>query len=72
VRPQTSIRVIDKATGEYLTSEYKSFEEFAVQYGEITQRILALQRPKDKMSRELKAMMRDERELPLANGWHFA
>ena len=42
-----------------------------MQYDEVTQQIAALERAKKKMGEELKLMMGDERELPLANGWYF-
>jgi hypothetical protein len=67
-----SVTVVNKATGELTTLDYNSFEDFAMQYDEVTQQIAALERAKKKMSTELKLMMGDERELPLANGWHFA
>ena len=67
-----SVTVVNKATGELTTLDYNSFEDFALQYDEVTQQIAALERAKKKMSTELKIMMGDERELPLANGWHFA
>jgi hypothetical protein len=66
------VQVVNKATGELITLENDSFEDFAMQYDEVTQQIAALERVKKKMSNELKLMMGDERELPLANGWHFA
>jgi hypothetical protein len=66
------VQVVNKATGELITLEYDSFEDFAMQYDEVTQQIAALERAKKKMSDELKLLMQDERELPLANGWHFA
>lgn len=65
------VRVIDKATGEYIDIDYKSYEDFAEQYDELTQRIAALERAKKKMAAELKTMMGEESELPLANGWYF-
>jgi hypothetical protein len=67
-----SVTVVNKATGELTTLDYDSFEDFAMQYDEVTQQIAALERAKKKMSDELKLMMGDERELSLANGWHFA
>src|SRR5215207_7974109 len=66
------IQVVNKATGELIALDYDSFEDFALQYDELTQQIAALERAKKKMSAELKLMMGGERELPLANGWHFA
>ena len=67
-----AVKVVNKATGEVIELPYDSFEDFAMQYDEVTQQIAALERAKKKMSTELKLMMGDERELPLANGWHFA
>jgi len=67
-----AVKVVNKATGELIELPYDSFEDFAMQYDEVTQQIAALERGKKKMSTELKLMMGDERELPLANGWHFA
>lgn len=66
------VKVVDKATGEYIELEYASFEDFATQYDELTQRIAALERAKKKMGDELKLLMGDEDKLPLSNGWHFA
>lgn len=66
-----SVKVVNKATGEYIELDYNSFEDFAMQYDEVTQQIAALERAKKKMGEELKLMMGDERELPLANGWYF-
>ena len=60
------------AAGEVIELPYDSFEDFAMQYDEVTQQIAALERAKKKMANELKIMMGEERELPLANGWHFA
>jgi hypothetical protein len=67
-----AVKVVNRATGELIELPYDSFEDFAMQYDEVTQQIAALERAKKKMSTELKLMMGDERELPLANGWHFA
>jgi hypothetical protein len=67
-----AVKVVNKATGEVIQLPYDSFEDFAMQYDDVTQQIAALERAKKKMSTELKLMMGDERELPLANGWHFA
>ena len=67
-----AVKVINTATGEVIELPYDSFEDFAMQYDEVTQQIAALERAKKKMANELKIMMGEERELPLANGWHFA
>jgi hypothetical protein len=60
----SSVTVVNKATGEYIELDYNSFEDFAMQYDEVTQQIAALERAKKKMGEELKLMMGDERELP--------
>ena len=65
------VKVIDKATGEYIEIDYKSYEDFAEQYDELTQRIAALDRAKKKMAAELKTMMGDDNKLDLINGWYF-
>jgi hypothetical protein len=36
------VRVVNKATGELIELEYDSFEDFAMQYDEVTQQIAAL------------------------------
>src|SRR5829696_2177079 len=66
-----AVKVVNTATGEVIELPYDSFEDFATQYDEVTQQIAALERAKKKMGEELKLMMVDERELPLANGWYF-
>jgi hypothetical protein len=48
---------MQKATGELIELPYDSFEDFAMQYDEVTQQIAALERAKKKMSDELKLMM---------------
>jgi hypothetical protein len=60
-----SVKVVNKAAGELIELEYDSFEDFAMQYDEVTQEIAALERAKKKMGEELKLLMGDERELPL-------
>jgi hypothetical protein len=71
-RPPDGCAGNQQSDGELIELEYDSFEDFALQYDEVTQQIAALERAKKKMADELKLMMGDERELPLANGWHFA
>lgn len=66
-----AIQVTDKSTGEYLTFDYASFEDFAEEYDEITQRIKGLERARDKMNSEIMSMMGDEPVLQLTNGWYF-
>jgi hypothetical protein len=49
-----AVKVVNKATGELIELQYDSFEDFAMQYDEVTQQIAAFERAKKKIGEELK------------------
>jgi hypothetical protein len=52
-----AVKVVNKATAELIELPYDSFEDFAMQYDEVTQQIAAFERAKKKMGEELKLLM---------------
>jgi hypothetical protein len=62
------MRVVDKATGEYIELDYTDQADFGVKWDEVTQRIAALERLKKKMAAEALTMLGNEDALDLGNG----
>lgn len=65
------IKVINKATGEVIEYDYKSWDDLADQYDDITQQIKALERAKVKMADAIKMEMGDDNKIELSKGRYF-